>query len=526
MASTTTLPPQKIIASAREVAAPVVTKIRPYLVFAFAVSLYLIPFVRLVMRGTDEGILLMGAVRTCQGQLLGQDFFEVVGPGSFYWLALFFKLFGITFLASRICLFITSLGTALALYFLSRRICCRYQVVPCMIVFSTYFATFWPEISHHVDSNFFALLAVCCIVLWRDTKNGALLFLAGAFAGATALTVQPKGILLLVAFTLWIWTQIGANRRSLKAITVAVLGFLVVVGALLGYFWLRGALGNLIYANVLWPAHNYGPTYSVPYAFAITEYFKHWVIPMSGFNWTIGMAAMLFVPFLLTAALPFLLPLIAITQGVHKLLPEAVLYWLAGVALWLSEIHRKDITHLVFGSPLLVVLLVYYLQKNRKQIYQWPLQAIAITAASLAAATLMLALVAHPFKTRAGTIYVTVDQPEVAALIDHVPAGENVFIYPYAPMDYFLSKTVNPTRYSTFCFNSRIGDKYVVDEVMEDLEKKKVKYVLWDQDFEKVVSKYFPSSTAKRFVIAPYLNAHYLPIWSRNGTVLLQRKDQ
>ena len=139
----------------------------PYLIFTLCVSLYFFPFMRLLLRGSDEGILVEGAVRTVHGQLLGRDFLEVVGPGTFYWLALFFKLFGVTFLASRICLFVSSLGTALSLYFLSRRVCRSYQLLPCILVFATYFGTFWPEISHHVDSNCFALLSVVCMVLWQ-----------------------------------------------------------------------------------------------------------------------------------------------------------------------------------------------------------------------------------------------------------------------------------------------------------------------------------------------------------------------
>jgi 4-amino-4-deoxy-L-arabinose transferase-like glycosyltransferase len=45
-----------------------------------------------------------------------------MGPGSFYWLAAFLRVFGVTFMASRICRFISSLGTALLIYLLSRRL--------------------------------------------------------------------------------------------------------------------------------------------------------------------------------------------------------------------------------------------------------------------------------------------------------------------------------------------------------------------------------------------------------------------
>ena len=108
---------------------------------------------RLLLQTPPEGLLVYGAVRIVHGQVFARDFFEVVGPGTFYWLALFFKLFGVTFAATRICLFVTSLGTGLGMYFLSRRICSKYQILPCILLAGTYFGTLWPTISHHVDSN-------------------------------------------------------------------------------------------------------------------------------------------------------------------------------------------------------------------------------------------------------------------------------------------------------------------------------------------------------------------------------------
>ena len=118
---------------------------------------------RLFLGWPDEGLLVAGAARIAHGQVFARDFIEIMGPGTFYWLALFFKLFGVTFLATRICLFVSSLGTGLLLYFLSRRICDRYQILPPILLAGTYFGGLWPTISHHVDSNFFALLSVALI---------------------------------------------------------------------------------------------------------------------------------------------------------------------------------------------------------------------------------------------------------------------------------------------------------------------------------------------------------------------------
>ena len=466
-----------------------------------------------------------GAVRTVHGQLLGRDFLEVVGPGTFYWLALFFKMFGVTFLASRICLFVTSLGTALSIYFLSRRVCHSYQVLPCILVFATYFGTFWPEISHHVDSNCSALLAVVCIVLWQDLHKNWLLLAAGALAGATTLILQPKGLLLLLAFFIWLWIQHRKRLVSLWALVWVAGGAFVVVALMLGYFWTKGALGGLIYINVVWPYHHYGPAATVHYAFLISDYFNHWVVPVHGINWTVGMAALLVTPFLFVAALPVLVLCLGIKHGIRNMRPEIVLYWLAGSAFWLSEIHRKDISHLVFGSPLLIILCVFYLQERRNKGFSLAIQALSIASVCLATATLFIALVAHPMATRVGQVSMAAYDPVLSAIDEHVQPGEEIFMYPYSPMYYFLSATTNPTRYNTFFYNFNIASHFEFDEVIHDLDQHRVKYVLWDRDVRNKLDSIFPGSHPKQFVIEPYLESHYKPIWAHDGVFLMERNN-
>ena len=82
----------------------------PYLLFA-ALCRYLSAAVHAARLKTATREPFDGAVRILHGQVFARDFFEVMGPGTFYLLAAFFKLFGATFLAVRIWLFVTSLGT-------------------------------------------------------------------------------------------------------------------------------------------------------------------------------------------------------------------------------------------------------------------------------------------------------------------------------------------------------------------------------------------------------------------------------
>jgi 4-amino-4-deoxy-L-arabinose transferase-like glycosyltransferase len=496
----------------------------PYLLFILCISIYFLPFMRLLFESTDEGTLVYGAVRILHGQLLGRDFFEVIGPGSFYWLALFFKLFGITFVATRICLFVSSLATALCMYFLARRVCRSYQLLPCILLFATYFWSIWPEISHHVDSNSFALLAVVCMVVWLDYPKTWLLAAAGALIGVTTLILQPKGVLLLLAFLVWLGIQHWRRSTPLTGLVWVIGAWICVVASMLCYFWSQGALHDLIYANVIWPSQNYSTVNTVPYAFRILDHFHQWVLPAHGINWTVGMAAVLFIPFVIVAALPAVVLLLGVCDGVRGVSAEIALYWLAGTAFWLSELHRKDITHLVVGSPLLVILCVFYLQKSLNRGLNLALQTLSIASVCLAGATFIVALVAQPMQTRVGRVHTTVYDPAVAAIEEHVPAGGEIFTYPCPPVYYFLSATTNPTRYSILIYNYNTVSQF--EEVIRTLDQHRVKYVLWDKHLEdEIFAKLFPGKLPHANVFEPYLESHYSQVWAHDGVFLMERKN-
>lgn len=483
---------------------------------------------RLYMLGTDEGTLDYGAVRVVQGQVFARDFFEVIGPGTFYWLAAFYKLFGISFLATRICLFLTSVGTALLMYVLSRRVCDRYEILPCILLASAYFGGLWPAISHHVDSNFFALLAVACIVFWQDKRRNGLLLAAGVLAGVTTAFLQPKGMLLFCAFALWVWIWCRRRATSLSSLGVIVGGYFAAIGLMLLYFWSKGALSSLIYVNYVWPAQHYEAVNTVPYANGVlTNYWNHWVIAKSGFRWTVPMAAVLIVPLLFIAALPGLLLTLGARHGWNLARPDVLLYWLSGAALWLSELHRKDMTHLVFGSPLLIILCIHFLGGYRVKIATLTLQVFSISAVCLAVFNLLcLLLAAHPITTRVGSIKTFRQVPVLAFLERHVAPGEEIFAYPYCPKYYFLSSTTNPTPFSILIYNYNTPSQF--QEVTRILEQRKVKYVLWDKNLEQVTAEVFPASTQLPpggLIVEPYLESHYQLVQVVDGFRIMERRS-
>ena len=435
------------------------------------------------------------------------------------------KLFGTTFLATRICLFFTSLGIGLLMYFLSRRICRLYATLPCVLLAGTYFGGLWPTISHHVDSNCVALASVACCILWMETRRSSFLFAAGVMAGVTTCILQPKGILLLLSLLLWLWTQ---HRRSLiSKLEPALLtvGYFGVVVLTLFYFWWHGALRDILDANLVWPFKNYGVVNSVPYAQGlITRLWGTWTFAKHGFG--IGIGALLMVPFVLIAALPAVLPILGSWCRRNSTRPEVTLYWFCGSALWLSEIHRKDIVHLIFGSALLIILCVFYLGEIQSKGSVLALQIIAIGATCLAVANLVIALLAHPMATSVGSVAVSQPDALLSQLEQKTAPGDEIFAYPYCPMYYFLSATTNPTRYSILIYGYNSPPQF--DEVVRVLEQRHVKYIVWNAIYRDGASRSFvptaKSSGTDSLIIEPYLEAHYRIVWADEGTRLLERK--
>jgi 4-amino-4-deoxy-L-arabinose transferase-like glycosyltransferase len=482
---------------------------------------------RILLPWTNEGTLASGAVRILHGQVFARDFFEVMGPGTFYWLAAFFKAFGTTFLAMRICLFVTSLGTGLLMYFLASRLCSEFRFLPCVLFAGTCYGLQWPGISHHVDSNFFALLSVACMVLWREKRWIGLALAAGTFAGLTTCIHQPKGLFLLIGLACWLLILKKRQESPVPALIALVCAYFSVGILVLSYFWSQGALKSLIYANLEWPSQHYEAVNRVSYALGIFhEYWRQFASAGGNSAGSIAIASILITPFLIIAGLPLLL-FIASLRYKWKSAPEpALLFLFCGIAIWLSEFHRRDIYHLVFGSPLLLILLCSVLLESRMKASRIALAVLATTSSCLVVFNLLLVLTAHSVPTRVGTIALYKDNPSLEFLEAHTVPGEEIFAYPYCPIYYFLSATSNPTRYLTLTYNYNTEGEF--KDAIRTLEGHRVRFVLWDTNFLAKTAPIVFSEAARRpsygFLMEDYLSSHYRTVNEANGIRILERK--
>jgi hypothetical protein len=500
-----------------------------YAVFLILAGLYLLPFMRIMLPHTNEGTLIYGAERILNGEVFARDFFEVMGPGTFYIVALVLKLFGHSFFATRIWLCGSSLGIAFCMYFLARRVCVRHPLLPCLIVAGASFGMQWPAISHHLDSNLFALVSVVCLVIWEERRQSLLLYAAGMCAGITTWIHQPKGVLLLLAILLWfLMSKVSGAGRGASCERV-LFGFAVVGLSGGAYFLKEGALASLYYANVTWPAHNYGTVNKVPYALGIfSEYWRHWAASQGTLSgWSIALATVLIIPFLFVAIVPAVFLLLIPRLRTRPLAPSILLCVLCGWAMWFSEIHRADIYHLVFGSPLLLLVGVGLLSDLKSWLARWTLQLLAISACCLMTINLLQAVTVHSVTTRAGTVGMLRPDPVMQFVNATIPPGEEVFFYPYCPMYYFLTETRNPTRFSILVYNYNTPAEF--HEVVRVLEQQRIKYVIWDASFEDLTFKaVFPGVSpipAKTRIIEPYLQSRYKQIANFDGYRILARNE-
>ena len=317
------------------------------------------------------------------------------------------------------------------------------------------------------------------------------------------------------------------------ALVVLLSGFAMVNAVALAWFWAAGGLPSLIYANLIWPLTNYSSSNVVPYGLDFRQLywsaFTTSLTPVFSRVMADAVSAVLCLPFVAVMGLPLVLAGCAAAFRRSAFNRNTLPYWIAGCALWLSEMHRKDLHHIVWASPLLIVLAFSYCRQLRGKWTKPALQTVTVSAILLASLNPLVALLAnHKVVTRRGTMYNAFPQDTVLEYLNaHMAPGEPLFVYPYSPLYYFLSAASNPTRYSILMYNTNTEQQF--REVTQTLETAKVRYVVWDRSFPSWVKKGFPSfrmPPRDDLIIEPYLLAHYRVVsGTEDRYQVLERED-
>jgi 4-amino-4-deoxy-L-arabinose transferase-like glycosyltransferase len=478
----------------------------------FALSLaYLLAFRRYTTMEPDEGILLQGVQRILHGQVLYRDFFSFFTPGSYYFLALIFGIFGNSFLVARTVLAVIGAVCSVVSYLLARRVCSQGTalITAALVTLTTLPYRFL--VLHNWDSTLWACLAIYCAVRFIERPHWIWAFSLGSFASFTTLFEQSKGAGLCLGLGLGIGILVlaGGRRDLLQRSSVA--------GILTGLSW--PWLITFVYfaahhsvpvmlADWLWPLQHYSLANRVPYGYQNWSDSTRHLLFGSGSLGMRVLKALIVSPWFFLPVFPIgalgLLAYWTITirrdarslRAAYYVMTTAVL---SGLLLSIVTV-RADIIHFMYLQPLFCLVLAWVID-GRDIPGQWfkrlrPALAVFMVVALLLAVAVPLwlrtASASNRIVTRRGTIYAPARDSALEVTLARVPANESVLVYPYLPLYYYLTDTSNPTRYDYF--QPGMNTPAQAQEIISQIQSGKVRVVLFESSFPEKIPNSWPQT--------------------------------
>ncbi|HLY62084.1 MAG TPA: glycosyltransferase family 39 protein [Terriglobia bacterium] len=514
--------------------------------------LYLVPFYNYTTMFSDEGIFLQGAQRILQGQILYRDFFSLFTPGSFYGLALLFRIFGSSILVARAALIVYGGAFSVLTYLVARRVCTRLAglVTACLATITC--LPYYFMALHNWDSTLWAYVGLYCAVRSLESRQRAWPMLMGTFAAFTCLCEQPRGAGLVFGMGLGLvligWyreRRISINWRFLSTLTA---GFAWPLVATFVYFGMQRSLQPML-ADWFWPLKNY--------AAGNRAFYGQVLLPSSDLHMLLSgpllaglIAIFALAPCFIIPALPILAVGI-LAFGLFQLWrrresQDVSSYYvlvsatLVGLLLSTLATGRPDLVHIMVQAPLFLLVLAWGLGGRG---FQSPLltalRPLAGTVITLSFAAFGLALLWAPLnaryilRTRRGDLKAAGPDAVLEELLARVRSGTRIYVYPNQPLYYYLAAADNPTRYDDLGPGVSTPEEF--QEALLEVEKDRTPVVLFEPGYIQrlpVSRSSIPLTVmAARDFGAEYFPAHYkncktLNSGSQNAIfVLMVRKD-
>ncbi|MFZ2957940.1 MAG: hypothetical protein WA705_13715 [Candidatus Ozemobacteraceae bacterium] len=515
-------------------------------------TIYLYFFLRVLFPVYDEGVVAYEAKCVADGRIPYIDFFEFIAPGSFYWPAAWFKLFGMSFATLRCSLLVTGVATVLLIDVISRRLFRRdnlyaesqticqsrtnggFDTLPAL--YALFFGIpFWVSVSHHWDSNLLSFLAVLLFLRALDFETPRRFFFVGVATGMVGAFMQQKGVFLFLAELFMLGIFCIQRKQKLREVFIPAAslgaGFGLVVVAIGIFFFAKGGLSDLIFNLFIFPIKNYNHLNVVPYGFGLWEFLiPFWrdiasvLMPEPAAGIFTGIVL---IPLFALVALPVfctLLLVVCFRYAKPALVSKSFQTCLIlGITLWISEMHRKDYYHILFAAPLLFTTTCYLLASLGDAFPRFVKNLLRLLFFSALLSGLFNVLpaltVTREQNTRQGSIRVSREEPMLDFLRENCQEGEEVFFYPYSPMLYFLGNVKNPTRFNVLFYGFHPDEQ--MNEVVRELEQKKVRYIFWDAAIDAVrLKETFPnyvSPPKEKQVVEQFIEREY-KLYKRCGS--------
>jgi hypothetical protein len=446
----------------------------------------------------DEGIVVQSAYRIYLGQVPYQDFFTAGTPGSYYWTSLFFSIFGPTFLAVRIGTLIISAIILLTTCFILKACGARSLLTYLLAaVFLAHFGgPYWFIASHHWVALAFSLISLLLLLPKQHSPPAPVrILLSGAFAAATALTLQHLGGLWILCVFVSFFGMTGRERKRYFFNFSAGIALLTIPVAI--YFASKAGLSTLFYDLVTFPLTQYSKI-EAHQGMDVSYFGKIFNMALSAWNAEsslFGWARFVSIASLAVGVLVInILPLLGLGGLVYlwknKYFSRPTLLALSAFfcAQYLKVLFRVMDQTLVFAAPasILIILSVFeHLRQNESAKKFTRLFDICWLSlfACVCVSTLTFHLVAPRglTQTPSGPVYSLTEadyktlQELKIFFAERKSLNEPIYCHPYSPMLYFLFQTENPTDYDTLSYPMATPEQ--ISDVITTLERTNNRWV-------------------------------------------------
>lgn len=470
---------------------------------AAAVSAYLylqnfvLPVVPVLQRD-DQITFIVNAARMLHGEMIYSDFFQYTPPGTDLVYLGLFKIFGVrAWIASAVVL---SLGIAAfcICYWAAVRVMPRLQACLAAAVFTVFVFASMGNATHHWYS---ALLVMCATLSVLARRTPARLAGAGMFMALASFFTQTRVVSLLALALFVAWAERKQHREwrdVLKHEASLLLGFACGF-LLLNFYYLRHAGLELLFSHQIVALSR--SAFVFKYSLLGFPSVPPWYLA--------GRAAGFLMVYLLVPAI-YIYSLICLIRkpgrnysdrDTHILLLSVI-----GGALFLEVLPAPNWVRLFPISMPAIILAMYYVAGERR--------VHVFIRRSLWAATAIVALLctisaqARPHRTLdlpvgRAAVYDENISSKLADLVVRTRPGD--FFFEAAWLDlYFPLELRNPSYLDALSPSSTPAQ---VQNVVEALERRQVKYVLWSARLD-----IRGADSAGNDALAParmYLRRHY-----------------
>lgn len=442
----------------------------------------------------DEGYFVHSADRILNGEIPYKDFSLQYGPLYFYALAFLFKLFGTSIIVGRFFALAICLSILATTFFILNKLRIKSNTV-ILLSFFCVISYGYPliNIPNIMWANVLtALLATLVYLHWlseHSRRKYIYLVLIGTFLALSISLKQNIGVVSLGMFNLFI--LFSKKRPILQAIQDLVIFNGVCLFLTLGwiyYFFLQNNISGLLAVFEFSKKFAQSIPFTIPPLTYITQ-------PLGIFKLMPYYTPIVFAIFLLGylfrhnkdwQKLGF--ALMAITGFAITIFPQSDLlhvYPFLGSALVAILLfgYKSRLKLLVISLLFIHILIGFYLTLFTKSYRYEPLYSKMNTPL--------------PLSRTAGILVEKQNIDSLTALFNfietHTKQNEYIFVYPYAPMLYFILERKNPTKDPIYYL--RTWHFYDDSIILKDVKQKNVKYIIavgdykFDADLSRFIQK-------------------------------------